>query len=256
MYHYVYQITNLLNGKIYVGKHKSIKHPSENEYYGSGKQITAAIKKYGIENFKKEVLHYCSSLEEMSNKEAEVVTEDFVKKPNTYNMHKGGPGGWDHYNGSKKHSENSRKGGKKSAKRLNDFIAEQKANDTEWWQNWYAKVCETNKELTLKTLTPEARKKRKDTFKQIKHSQGEKNSQFGRIWISNTLTKEVKRITINDPVPTGWVRGKKGYVPTKLWVNNGVTEHYILLEKEQEYVSKGFSSGRLKSSMLRKRIVV
>ena len=70
------------------------------------------------------------------------------------------------------------------------------------------------------------------------------------------LTKEVRRITINDDIPEGWVRGKKGYVPTKLWVNNRVTEHYILLEKEQEYVSKGFSSGRLKSSMPRKSIVV
>ena len=56
--------------------------------------------------------------------------------------------------------------------------------------------------------------------------------------------------------PQGWVRGKKGHVPTKLWVNNGVKEHYILLEKQQEYVSKGFSSGRLKSSMLRKSMVV
>ena len=54
MYYYVYQITNLLNNKIYVGKHKSAKHPSENGYYGSGKQITAAIAKYGINNFKKE----------------------------------------------------------------------------------------------------------------------------------------------------------------------------------------------------------
>ena len=75
-------------------------------------------------------------------------------------------------------------------------------------------------------------------------------------YIGNVLTKEVKRIIINDEMPEGWVRGKKGYVPTKLWVNNGVTEHYILLEKEQEYVSKGFSSGRLKSSMTRKRMVV
>ena len=256
MYYYVYQITNLLNNKIYVGKHKSSKHPSENEYYGSGKQITSAIKKYGIENFKKEVLYYCSSLEEMADKEAEIVTEDFVKRPDTYNMHKGGNGGWDHYNGSKEHIDNSIKGGKLSAKRLNDFIAEQKTNNTQWWQNWYTSVCEANKELSLKALTPEARAKRKKTFNQMGHSQGEKNSQFGRIWISNVLTKEVKRITINDNIPDGWVRGKKGHVPTKLWVNNGVKEHYILLEEEQEYVSKGFSSGRLKSSMARKRIVV
>jgi hypothetical protein len=256
MYYYVYQITNLLNNKVYVGKHKSTKHPFENQYYGSGKQITAAIKKYGVENFKKEVLQYCSSMEEMANKEAEIVTEDFVKRLDTYNMHKGGPGGWDHYNGSKEHSANSSKGGKKSAKRLNEFIAEQKSSNTAWWQNWYSKVCETNKELTLRALTPEARERRKDTFKQIGHSQGEKNSQFGRIWISNILTKEVKRITINDTIPEGWVRGKKGYVPTKLWVNNGVKEHYILCEKTQEYKLKGFSSGRLKSSMARNRIVV
>ena len=256
MYYYVYQITNLLNNKVYVGKHKSTKHPFENQYYGSGKQITAAIKKYGVENFKKEVLQYCSSMEEMANKEAETVTEDFVKRLDTYNMHKGGPGGWDHYNGSKEHSANSSKGGKKSAKRLNEFIAEQKSSNTAWWQNWYSKVCETNKELTLRALTPEARERRKDTFKQIGHSQGEKNSQFGRIWISNILTKEVKRITINDTIPEGWVRGKKGYVPTKLWVNNGVKEHYILCEKTQEYKLKGFSSGRLKSSMARNRIVV
>jgi hypothetical protein len=256
MYYYVYQITNLINNKVYVGKHKSAKHPFENGYYGSGKQITAAIKKYGVENFKKEVLYYCASMEEMANKEAEIVTEDFVKRLDTYNMHKGGPGGWDHYNGSKEHSANSSKGGKLSAKRLNEFIAEQKADNTEWWQNWYDTVCETNKELSLRALTPAAREKRKDTFKQIGHSQGEKNSQFGRIWISNVLTKEVKRVTINDIIPEGWVRGKKGYVPTKLWVNNGMKEHYILLEKEQEYVSKGFSSGRLKSSMARNRIVV
>jgi hypothetical protein len=257
MYYYVYQITNLLNNKIYVGKHKSAKHPSENGYYGSGKQITAAIKKYGIENFNKEVLHYCSSLEEMANKEAEVVTEDFVKRPDTYNMHKGGPGGWDHYNGSKEHSENSRKGGKKGAKRLNDFIAEQKANNTEWWQNWHSTVIEANRSKNnnswLNITEDEIQRRKKQ---QSENAVGHKNSQYGKIWISNILTKEVKRITIDDTIPEGWVRGKKGHAPKKLWVNNGIKEHYILLEKQQECVLNGFSSGRLKSSMLRKSIVV
>jgi hypothetical protein len=39
-------------------------------------------------------------------------------------------------------------------------------------------------------------------------------------------------------------------------INNGVKEHYIKIEKAQEYIDKGFSSGRLKSSMLRNKIVV
>jgi hypothetical protein len=252
MYYYVYQITNLLNNKIYVGKHKSAIHPDANGYHGSGKQIKAAIEKYGIENFKKEVLHYCSSMDEMANKELSIVTEDFVKRKDTYNMHKGGPGGWDHYNGSDKHREKSRLGGQKSSSRAsNPFKDPEFQKSIEW-----TRTPDRMRMLGQKANTPEANAKRKTTFEEIKHSQGEKNSQFGRIWISNVLTKEVKRITINDNIPEGWVRGKKGYVPTKLWVNNRVTEHYILLEKKQEYVSRGFSSGRLESSMSRNRMVV
>ena len=256
MFYYVYQITNLCNSKIYVGKHKSIKHPYKNGYYGSGKQITAAIKKYGIENFKKEVLCYCSDLDELARKEAEIVTEDFVKRSDTYNMHKGGLGGWDHHNGSIAHIEASKRGGKTSAKLLNDFIAEQKANNTQWWKEWYDKVCETNKELTIRALSPKAKAKRKNTFRKIKHQSGKANSQFGRIWISNVLTKEVKRIKISDTIPEGWVRGKKGHLIKDCWVNNGVKEHFIDLSKKQDYLDKGFSSGRLKTSIPQKRIVV
>lgn len=252
MYYYVYQITNLINGKIYVGKHKSEKHPFDNGYYGSGKQITAAIEKYGKENFKKKVLCFCSSMKEMSDKEAEIVTEDFVKRKDTYNMHKGGPGGWDHYNGSKKHKANSSKGGKKRAQDPNNpFYSKD-------FQDKYAWTREPNrmKRLGQQANSPEAIKKKKETFKKIKHSQGENNSQFGRIWISNILTKEVRRITIEEQIPEGWVRGKKGHLPKKLWVNNSKEEHYILTEKESEYIMKGFSRGRLKKSMPQNRIVV
>jgi len=78
---------------------------------------------------------------------------------------------------------------------------------------------------------------------------GDGNSQYGKIWISNTLTKEFKRFNIKDTIPEGWVRGKKGHVVTKCWVNNGTTENYILIDKKQSYLEKGFRNGRLKSSM-------
>jgi len=257
MYYYVYQITNLINNKIYVGKHKSVKHPNDNGYYGSGKQITAAIKKYGVENFKKEVLYFCSSKKEMADKEAEIVTEDFVKRSDTYNMHKGGLGGWDHWNGSDQHKKNAKEGGKIAAKRLNEFIAEQKANNTKWWQNWYSNVVTQNRNKNnngwCNLTSNEYEQRRKDASKK---SSGPGNSQFGKIWISNILTKEVTRSNITDPIPEGWVRGKKGHVAKKLWVNNNIKEHYILTEKEQDYIIKGFSRGRLKKSMPQSRIVV
>lgn len=251
----IYKITNIKNKKIYIGAHTTSN--INDEYMGSGHALASAKKKYGIENFKKEILHIFDTEKEMWDKEYEIVNEDFCKRKDTYNVRTGGIGGWNHWNGTDAHQEASRRGGKTAAKKLNEFIAEQKENNTKWWQDWYARVVETNQNKNCNgwsNFTPEEYEQRRKLASQ--KSTGAGNSQFGRIWISNILTKEVKRITINDPIPDGWVRGKKGHVIKECWVNNGVREHFILLEKKQEYLDKGFIAGRLKKSMPQTRIVV
>lgn len=60
---------------------------------GSGIAIKKAIKKYGLENFRKEILFYFETFEEMNQKEAEIVNEEYVSRNDTYNLKTGGSSG-------------------------------------------------------------------------------------------------------------------------------------------------------------------
>ena len=88
MHYIIYKITNLLNGKYYIGRHatKNI----NDSYMGSGIGIKNAIKKYGIENFTKEIIATANSPAELWDLEKEIVNEDVVKDPTSYNNTYGG----------------------------------------------------------------------------------------------------------------------------------------------------------------------
>lgn len=67
---YVYKITNLVNNKIYIGITDNYKKRWSNEKSKSSNQvISKAIQKYGVENFKFEVLKEGLSPEQASDLE-------------------------------------------------------------------------------------------------------------------------------------------------------------------------------------------
>jgi group I intron endonuclease len=100
-YGYIYLTINKINGKRYIGQHKS--KDWDNNYIGSGVYLKRAIQKYGIENFTCFPLAWVWDKEELNNLEIEYIA---YYKPE-YNLTKGGDGGWEYAN--KFHTEETRK---------------------------------------------------------------------------------------------------------------------------------------------------
>jgi hypothetical protein len=59
---------------------------------GSGVRIKSALEKYGIDNFEREILCEFSTVEEAYYMESLIVTEDFIKRDDVYNLRQGGGG--------------------------------------------------------------------------------------------------------------------------------------------------------------------
>lgn len=90
-YYYLYEVTNLINGKVYVGQH--ITNNINDGYLGSGKAIKAAIKKYGKSSFKKEILLFANSPESLNILEKMAVPLWWAELPTNYNLVEGGGSG-------------------------------------------------------------------------------------------------------------------------------------------------------------------
>jgi hypothetical protein len=101
----IYKITHKDTGQIYIGKH--ITKDLNDRYMGSGKRISRAVAKYGRDAFEKEYLFIFDNEIDMNLKEAEIVTEDFCIREDTFNLCVGGKGGFSYINrdGSKRRME-------------------------------------------------------------------------------------------------------------------------------------------------------
>lgn len=85
----IYKTTNLINGKLYIGQ-DSKNNPN---YYGGGHKIKLAIKKYGKENFRKDILEYCSTTEYMNLREKYwILYYNSINLTIGYNIDTGGNG--------------------------------------------------------------------------------------------------------------------------------------------------------------------
>ncbi len=99
---FVYLITNLTNGKKYIGKklakfkvtkkplkgkknkRRSTKESDWRTYWGSSDHLNADVEQLGPENFTREILYYCTSRGELSYLEAKEQFDREVLKTDEY----------------------------------------------------------------------------------------------------------------------------------------------------------------------------
>lgn len=195
MYFIVYKTTNLINGKYYIGCHKT--KNLDDGYLGSGKLLKQAIEKYGFSNFTREILFEAQNEQEMFEKEKEFVKTN-QEDSNSYNLKTGGNGGFDWINNNSSYSlRNQEKAA--SARRGAPCSEEHKR-----------KISQANRGRT-RVPTRGFQGKTHTTHTKMVMSEKAKvrkvNSQSGTMWVTNgTTSKKIKKDMIIDP---GWSPGRK-----------------------------------------------
>ena len=202
MFYTIYKITNNINGKFYIGKHQT--KDLDDGYMGSGKWLKRAIKKYGIDNFHKEILHICSTEKEMDLLEKILVVPD---PEISYNLCDGGQGGFSYINRNKKNRKYSNIDREKSI----SACKEKWKNDIVWIEKQRLRLSiqnKGNKSWLGKSKSEESK---------LKHSEymsgrycGKDNSQYGTCWITNGQeNKKIKKDELDNWLEKGYYKGRK-----------------------------------------------
>jgi hypothetical protein len=210
MHYLIYKITNRLNNKFYVGKHKT--ENVNDDYLGSGVILIRAIEKHGKENFIKEILFECKTEDEMNQREIDIVDEEFIARPDTYNVKLGGQGGWDYIN---KHGLQHTEKWKNSCKPIpgNKRFLELIETDESFREEFGQKVSNglrlyysnpiAFRSFAGKVHTDETKEKMSNSMKG--KNRGKRNGSYGKHWITNGIeNRKVDKNIVLD----GWRIGR------------------------------------------------
>lgn len=203
-YHYIYKTTCQITGKFYIGMHST--DNLEDSYLGSGKILGYSISKHGKENHKKEILEFCSSREELKQREKVIINEDLLKEPLNINLKYGGEGGGKFYS---KQQINASIAGNKSPKR-NHAASSAKAIETKTKNNSFYRNGKFSQKAIERLYSKDTILKRQETFKKNNHQQGSKNSQFGTCWIKDNIKSiKIKKELLQEYLDKGYSKGRK-----------------------------------------------
>jgi hypothetical protein len=246
LYYIIYRTTNNVNGKFYCGKHQT--QDLDDGYLGSGKLLQRAIKKHGRENFTREIVMLCRSVDIMNEMEEYLsIKENWVGNAQCYNMRHGGDGGFDHVHRDPALLEKRKKNSAAAAARR-PYL------DTTVY--WTEDIRRETIERARRNGVASKGSKRSDEFKQYLSGlgAGSNNSQYGTCWCvrNDAVDLSSRQKFRKDAIPDGWMlcrewkeRANSRYNASKYyWINDGNTNKYHL---KIEPTPTGWVRGRLKA---------
>jgi group I intron endonuclease len=199
-YHYIYKTTNLLSGKYYIGMHST--DDLNDGYLGSGNRLRLAVRKHGKENFKREILEFCESREELRKREEEVINLTEISKIECMNLKVGGEGIWspsanERFKWLLKNDEEFSKSFSKKATERNYLLIE--SGKIKAWPDNYSWLGNTHSEETKLKMSKKAQQRT-----------GDKNSSYGTCWITkDDENKKIKKEDLETYLNDGWIKGRK-----------------------------------------------
>ncbi len=186
-FHTVFKIINNVNGKYYIGKHST--NNLNDNYMGSGDLIKLAIRKYGIKEFKKEIIFRARTEQIAYWIEGMIVDKEFINSQSNYNISLGGYGA---IMLGRKHSDKTK-----------NLIGKSSKNSTK----------ETREKIS------QALKGRIGYFKGHVHTTETKNKirktlsvPNNTVWVYNLDLKKsnkIKKGKLPEYINLGWLKGRK-----------------------------------------------
>lgn len=193
---------------------------------GSGKLLGKAKKKYGPQNFTKEILIFCTTKEELSMKEKEFIASFNSLAPFGYNLHEGGYGGFSYINDlglgncrDIEHLKRIRKLGVAAWKEKREGMS---AEEYEAYRKRLSRAQiatigtrKFSRHFLGKHHTQETRDKLSEHGK-ARNLSGSSNPQFGKRWVIEEETGKLLSLRKEISLPEGFIEGR---VPKRTCLN-------------------------------------
>lgn len=279
MYYFIYKTTNKINNKYYIGQHRT--EDIDDGYLGSGTVFQKALKKYGKDNFHREILEFADSPESLNELEKRYITMEDIQSDNCYNQMSGGKNGFIFSSETKKKISEAIKGENNGMYGItgenHPMYGKHRSEETKEKISYAHKGKHNSEEAKIKMS--EARKgekhpmygkhhseytKRKisDSLKGHHHNEESKKkmseakkhmSEDTKRKISEankgkTLSEDIKRkMSEAKKLMTEDTKQKIGEAKKgTIWINNGIENRYI---DKNLPIPNGFRKGRIMKSM-------